>query len=207
LQQGIGGLYRRTDSGPTHRTEGLFRRAFWLKSCGDHSSRDIDVPKTPAELFAYLKGLGIEVATVSHPPLFTVADSQALRGQIPGGHTKNLFLKDKKDNFFLVTVGEEAEVDLKQIHHLIGAASRVSFGKPEALMELLGVIPGAVTAFGVINDDRGAVKLIIDSGLMEHENINAHPLTNEATTTIAAADLLRFARATGHEPAILKVSA
>ena len=165
------------------------------------------MPKTPDELFAFLEKLGIEVRTVSHPPLFTVADSQALRGEIPGGHTKNLFLKDKKDNFFLITVGEEAEVDLKQIHHVIGAASRVSFGKPEALMEHLGVIPGAVTAFGLINDEKGAVKFVIDDALMEHETINAHPLTNEATTSIAASDMLRFARATGHEPAILKVSA
>lgn len=165
------------------------------------------MPKTAAELFAFLKELGIEVSTVSHPPLFTVADSQALRGEIPGGHTKNLFLKDKKDNFFLVTAGEEAEVDLKQIHHVIGAASRVSFGKPEALMELLGVIPGAVTAFGLFNDGNGTVKFVVDSALLEHKTINAHPLTNEATTSIAAEDLLRFARATGHEPAILKVSA
>ena len=165
------------------------------------------MPKTPEELFAFLQKLGIEVRTVSHPPLFTVADSQALRGEIPGGHTKNLFLKDKKDNFFLVTVEEEAEVDLKQIHHVIGAASRVSFGKPEALMEHLGVIPGAVTAFGLINDKKGAVKFVIDDALMEHETINAHPLSNEATTSIAAEDMLRFARATGHEPAILKVSA
>ena len=165
------------------------------------------MPKTPDELFAFLQKLGIEVRTESHPPLFTVADSQALRGEIPGGHTKNLFLKDKKGNFFLITVGEEAEVDLKQIHHVIGAASRVSFGKPEALMEHLGVIPGAVTAFGLINDEKGAVKFVIDDALMEHETINAHPLTNEATTSIAASDMLRFARATGHEPAILKVSA
>jgi Ala-tRNA(Pro) deacylase len=163
--------------------------------------------RTPAELFAYLDELGIEVSTVSHPPLFTVADSQALRGEIAGGHTKNLFLKDKKDNFFLVTVEEEAEVDLKQIHHVIGAASRVSFGKPEALMELLGVIPGAVTAFGLINDERGVVKFVIDSALLEHKIINAHPLTNEATTSISADDLLRFVLATGHEPSILKVSA
>ena len=165
------------------------------------------MPRTPAELFLYLDGLGIKIATISHPPLFTVADSQALRGEIPGGHTKNLFLKDKKDNFFLVTVQEEAEVDLKQIHHLIGASGRVSFGKPEALMEHLGVIPGAVTAFGLINDEKGVVKFVVDSTLMEHAVINAHPLTNEATTSIAAEDLLRFARATGHEPAILKVSA
>lgn len=165
------------------------------------------MPKTEAELYAFLADLGISVSTVRHPPLFTVADSQALRGEIPGGHTKNLFLKDKKDNFFLVTVGEEAEVDLKQIHHLIGASGRVSFGKPEMLMELLGVIPGAVTVFGLINDTGGQVKVVLDQELMSHEVINGHPLTNEATTTIAAADLVRFVEATGHDAVILKVSA
>ena len=165
------------------------------------------MPKTEAELFALLAGLGIEVSTRRHPPLFTVADSQALRGEIPGGHTKNLFLKDKKDNYFLVTVDEEATVDLKQIHHLIGAASRVSFGKPEMLMELLGVVPGAVTVFGLVNDAGHRVKVILDAALMENAVINAHPLTNEATTSIAAADLLKFIEATGHHPVILKVSA
>lgn len=165
------------------------------------------MPKTEAELFAFLAGLGIEVSTRRHPPLFTVADSQALRGEIPGGHTKNLFLKDKKDNYFLVTVDEEATVDLKQIHHLIGAASRVSFGKPEMLMELLGVVPGAVTVFGLVNDAGRRVKVILDAALMENAVINAHPLTNEATTSIAAADLLKFIEATGHHPVILKVSA
>lgn len=164
------------------------------------------MPRTPDELFAYLEGLGVEVTTVSHPPLFTVADSQAFRGEIPGGHTKNLFLKDKKDNYFLVTVEEDAQVDLKQIHHVIGAASRVSFGKPEVLMALLGVAPGSVTAFGLINDEKGVVSFVIDRALTEHETINAHPLTNEATTSIKIGDLLAFVRATGHEPAILKVS-
>src|SRR5947208_4805800 len=158
------------------------------------------MPTTEAELYAFLADLGISVSTVSHPPLYTVADSQALRGEIPGGHTKNLFLKDKKDNFFLVTVGEDAVVDLKQIHQLIGAASRVSFGKPEMLMELLGVIPGAVTVFGLINDTGRQVKVVLDQELMSHEVINGHPLTNEATTTIAAADLIRFVEATGHDP-------
>ncbi len=165
------------------------------------------MPKHPDELFALLDALGIAVATKAHPPLFTVADSQSLRGEIPGGHTKNLFLKDKKDNFFLVTVDEDAEVDLKQIHHLIGASGRVSFGKPEALMELLGVVPGAVTVFGLINDTEGHVKVILDSTLMENAIINAHPLTNEATTSISRDDLVTFVKATGHEPVILKVSA
>ncbi len=165
------------------------------------------MPKTPSDLFAFLSNLGIEVSTVSHPPLFTVAESQALRGEIPGGHTKNLFLKDKKGSFFLVTVGEDAEIDLKQIHHLIGAASRVSFGKPEALMEHLGVMQGAVTVFGLINDPSGLVRFVVDAALLRHDRINAHPLTNEATTSISSNDLLRFVRATGHEPLILKLSA
>ncbi|ODT52996.1 MAG: DNA-binding protein [Methylobacterium sp. SCN 67-24] len=163
-------------------------------------------PKTRADLMTFLDELGINVTTRDHAPLFTVADSQALRGVIAGGHTKNLFLKDKKDSFFLVTVDEEAEVDLKQIHHLIGASGRVSFGKPEALMELLGVIPGAVTVFGLINDTEKRVKVVLDSALMKNAVINAHPLTNEATTSIGREELLRFVEATGHDPVILKVS-
>ena len=165
------------------------------------------MPKSPDELFAFLDSLGISVSTTKHPPLYTVGDSQALRGEIAGGHTKNLFLKDRKDNFFLVTVDEDAEVDLKQIHHLIGASGKVSFGKPEALMELLGVVPGAVTVFGLINDTVGKVKLVLDSALMENDIINAHPLTNDATTSIANADLVRFVKETGHEPLVLKVAA
>lgn len=164
------------------------------------------MPKSEEDLFAFLDGLGIAVSTLRHPPLFTVADSQALRGEIPGGHTKNLFLKDKKDNYFLVTVDEEASVDLKQIHHLIGAAGRVSFGRPEKLLELLGVVPGAVTVFGLINDAGLEVKVVLDEALMQNAVINAHPLTNEATTSIAAGDLLSFIKATGHEPVILKVA-
>lgn len=164
------------------------------------------MPTTPDQLFAFLAELGISVTTMTHPPLYTVADSQALRGDIPGGHTKNLFLKDRKDQYFLLTVEEDATVDLKTIHTQIGAAGRVSFGKPEALMELLGVIPGAVTAFGVINDTENRVRLFIDEALLRHDVINGHPLTNEATTSIATQDLLRFAKATGHDPSILKLS-
>lgn len=165
------------------------------------------MPKTPDQLFAFLAELGIPVTTVTHPPLFTVADSQALRGEISGGHTKNLFVRDKKDNYFLLTVGEEAEVDLKQVHHVIGASGRVSFGKPEKMLDYLGVTPGAVTAFGIVNDTQGAVKIVFDEALMRHDVINAHPLTNEATTSIARDDLLRFVKATGHEPLVLKLSA
>lgn len=161
--------------------------------------------KTAADLFQLLASLGIETTTLEHPPLYTVAESQALRGEIAGRHTKNLFLKDKKDNFFMVTVGEDADVDLKTIHALIGGASKVSFGNPERLMEFLGVIPGAVTAFGVINDTQGRVKAVLDEELMGHAIVNCHPLVNTATTSIAPVDLVRFMQATGHEPLILKI--
>ena len=164
------------------------------------------VPKTQEDLFALLDSLGIKTTTVTHPPLYTVADSQSLRGQIDGGHTKNLFVKDKKDNYFLLTLSEEATVDLKTVHHLIGGASKVSFGKPEALMDLLGVVPGAVTAFGPINDSQSKVKVFLDADLMAHETINCHPLINTATTSIRSVDLVKFLKATGHEPQILKLT-
>lgn len=164
------------------------------------------MPKAPEDLFAVLDGLGIRVTTRTHKPLFTVADSQQLRGQIPGAHTKNLFVKDKKDNYFLIAVGEEAAVDLKSVHQKIGASSRVSFGKPDALMELLGVAPGAVTLFGAINDMAGRVTVVIDAGLAAESLINAHPLVNTATTAISSPDLIAFLKATGHEPLILNIS-
>ncbi len=167
---------------------------------------DIRTPKTPEDLFAFLDGLGISVKTVTHPPLYTVADSQSLRGQIDGGHTKNLFVKDKKDNYFLLTVDEEAVVDLKTIHHVIGAASKVSFGKPEALLHLLGVAPGAVTAFGPVNDTEAKVKVFLDAGLMNHAIVNCHPLINTATTSISSSDLVKFLKATGHEPVVTKLA-
>jgi len=164
------------------------------------------MPKTPDELLALLLSLGIDVTTRRHPPLRTVAESQALRGEIAGRHTKNLFLKDKKDNFFLITTGEDTEIDLKTVHQIIGAASRVSFGNSERLMEYLGVVPGAVTPFGVVNDVGLRVRAVLDEELLGHDIVNAHPLSNEATTSIAPADLIRFMKTTGHDPAILKVS-
>jgi Ala-tRNA(Pro) deacylase len=163
-------------------------------------------PKTQDELFQFLDSLGIEHKTKRHEPVFTVAESVALRDEIPGGHTKNLFVKDKKDNYFLLTVEENATVDLKTVHTIIGGASKVSFGRPEKLMEYLGVIPGAVTAFGVINDAGKNVKIIVDEELMKDEIVNCHPLVNDATTSIGSRDLLRFIEATGHEPLVLKVT-
>jgi Ala-tRNA(Pro) deacylase len=160
---------------------------------------------TRAELLDYLAGLGIETTTTDHPPLFTVEQSQALRGEIPGGHSKNLFLKDKKGRVFLVVTEESAAVDMKGLHRIIGSA-RLSFGKPELLEELLGVVPGSVTPFAVINDVGQQVEVVLDAGLMQHDMLNFHPLENNATTTIARDGLLTFLKATGHEPHIMNVA-
>lgn len=163
------------------------------------------MPATPDDLFALLDRLGIPHQTATHAPLFTVEQSQALRGTIPGGHTKNLFLKDKKDAVFLVVVGEDAKVDLKTLHHRLGAG-RFSFGSAELMRALLGVEPGAVTAFGVINDTAHRVNVVLDAGLMANAVINCHPLVNTMTTSIAREDLLRFFEATGHKPRIEPVA-
>ena len=164
------------------------------------------MPMTRDALLATFDSLGIHTRTVDHPPVFTVAESQSLREAIPGGHTKNLFLKDKKGACFLVTLEENAIVDLKTIHTLIGASGRVSFGKPEQLMELLGVTPGSVTVFAAINDTDHQVTIVLDKPLLEHSVINGHPLINDATTSIARDDLLRFLEHTGHTPLIVQVS-
>lgn len=164
------------------------------------------MPAGRADLFAFLDRLGIRTTTVEHPPLFTVEQSRALRGDIPGGHTKNLFLKDKKDAVFLIVAEEDAPLDLKSLHRDIGSA-RLSFGRPELLLELLGLVPGSVTPFGVINDQARRVSVILDAALLRHEQLNFHPLDNCATTTIAAADLRTFLSAAGHPPRILPLSA
>jgi len=158
-----------------------------------------------SELMAFLGKLGIETGTVEHPALFTVADSQRLRGEIAGGHTKNLFLKDKKGALFLVVAEEEAAIDMKGFHKVIGSA-RLSFGKPDLLVEVLCVLPGSVTPFAVINDEASRVSVILDEDLTGHERLNFHPLENTATTSIAANDLLIFLRATGHEPKIIALA-
>ena len=164
------------------------------------------MPVTPDELFAYLDSLGIAHTTVRHQPLFTVEESQSLRGMIPGGHTKNLFLKDKKSALYLVTALEDAAIELKSLHRLLGATGRFSFGSPEQMLENLGVTPGSVTAFGAINDTAGRITVVLDAGLMAHETINAHPLINTMTTSISRDDLLKFLRATGHEPRIVPLA-
>ena len=160
------------------------------------------MPNSSEDLLAYLAGLSIETATVDHPPLFTVEDSQALRGDVPGGHTKNLFVKDKKGRLFLLVLGEETAVDLKRMHEKIGAQGRVSFSSAQLLEEVWGVAPGAVTPFGAINDSSGRVTVVLDAAMMRQERLNFHPLVNTRTTGLTSADLVKFLRATGHEPLI-----
>jgi Ala-tRNA(Pro) deacylase len=161
------------------------------------------MPATPEDLLAYFHQLEIATTTVEHPPLHTVEDSQALRGDIDGRHAKNLFVKDKKSRLFLLVLGEETEVDLKRVHEKIGAQGRVSFGSAETLEQVWGVKPGSVTPFGAINDKQGRVTVVIDAELMRHDRLNFHPLVNTRTTGLASSDLVRFLRATGHEPIVL----
>jgi Ala-tRNA(Pro) deacylase len=164
------------------------------------------VPATRQDLNARLTQLGIATHTIDHAPVFTVAESANLERALPGGHTKNLFLKDKADRLFLVVALTHAHIDLKSLPKVIGS-QRLSFGKPQLLMEVLGVRAGSVTPFAVINDGARRVTVILDADMMRHERLNCHPLENTATTSIACEDLVKFIRSCGHEPRILALSA
>ena len=164
------------------------------------------MPATPDQLFAALDSLGINHSTVKHPPLFTVEQSRNLRGQIPGGHTKNLFLRDKKYAIYLVVTQEDADIDLKGLHRRLGANGRFSFGSADLMREVLGVEPGSVTPFGVINDSEGRVSVVLDAAMMEHQTLNYHPLVNTMTTSIGRDDLVKFLESTGHIPKIERLS-
>ena len=157
---------------------------------------------TPEDLYARLREIGIEWTLHEHPPLRTVEESRRLRGSLPGGHCKNLFLKDKKGQYWLVVADEAREIDLKALQPRIGAA-RLSFGRPERLAEVLGVQPGAVTPFALINDPEHRVRVVLDRTMLEHSTLNYHPLVNTATIAIATEDLHRFFAALGHEVQII----
>jgi len=164
------------------------------------------MPATPDDLFAFLDQLGIAHPTVTHAPVFTVEEARALRGEVPGAHTKNLFLKDKKDALYLVVALEDAAIELKSLHRLIGASGRFSFGSAELMGATLGIEPGAVTPFAAINDTAGRVSVVLDAAMMRHALLNYHPLRNSMTTSIGRDDLLRFLAATGHPPRIVALS-
>jgi Ala-tRNA(Pro) deacylase len=163
-------------------------------------------PFTPDQLFARLDALGIAHRTYTHPPVFTVAEAVALRGKLPGGHCKSLFLKDKKAGLWLVVALEERPIDLKRLAAAL-AAPRFSFGNADLLYEVLGVRPGSVTPFALVNDTTERVTIVLDRAMLDHDPLNYHPLDNDRTTAIAPGDLLRFIAGCGHQPRIVDLDA
>ncbi len=161
---------------------------------------------TSDELLAHLESLGIAARTVSHPPLYTVEDSKRLRGELPGGHVKNLFLRDKRGRHWLLTTLEDSRVDLKDMARRL-EAGKFSFANHDALADLLGIAPGAVSPLAAINDTAQQVTIVLDEALLAHDPLNVHPLRNDRTTALAAADLLRFLSACDHAPMIMPFSA
>jgi Ala-tRNA(Pro) deacylase len=163
------------------------------------------MPATRAELFAFLEKHAIKTTTKEHIAVFTVEDAQQVHGDMPGGHCKNLFCKDEKGVLWLIVLLEDSRVNLKTVPDKIGSR-RLSFGKPDLLMEILGVEPGSVTPFALINDKALKVNVILDQKMMDEPLLNYHPLANTATTAISREDLLTFIRACGHNPRIVAVS-
>jgi Ala-tRNA(Pro) deacylase len=160
---------------------------------------------TPEDLFRRLDALGIAHRTATHPPVFTVAEAAAMRGNLPGGHCKSLFLKDKKGAFWLIVMLEERRPDLNKLSASLGAP-RFSFGNADDLFSLLGVLPGSVTPFALINDIEHRVNPVLDRDMLTYDPLNYHPLSNDRTTAIAADDLLRFIAACRHQPRIVDLA-
>lgn len=160
------------------------------------------MPATPEQLFARFDQLGIRVETHAHAPVFTVEEAKALRGLLPGGHCKNLFLRNKKEQHWLVVCEEDRQVDLRRLGDQLGAG-RLSFGSSDRLMRVLGVPAGSVTPFALINDPECRVSVILDQAMMAHDLLNYHPLDNSMTTAIARDDLVAFIESCGHRPVIL----
>jgi Ala-tRNA(Pro) deacylase len=160
------------------------------------------MPADRRALFARLESLEIETVTVEHAPMFTVEQSRELRGQLPGAHTKSLFLIDKDGRMVLGVVKEDTRVDLRNLAGTLGHA-RYSFGKDTLLEQVLGVTAGSVTPFALINENARNVTVVVDKTLLDYDEINCHPLENTATTRLKTADLLRFIRACGHEPIVI----
>lgn len=154
------------------------------------------MPATREDLFAFFDRHGIEHQTLDHPPVFRVGEGAEIKAALPGGHTKNLFLKDAKDQLWLVSALGETAIDLKALPKVIGSA-RLSFGSPERLYDALGVTPGSVTAFALINDPEHRVRFVLDAALLQVEPVNFHPLGNDATTAVSQAGFARFLEALG----------
>lgn len=162
------------------------------------------MPATEDELYKVFEELGIETKLFRHPPLFTVEESQGLRGEIEGGHCKSLFLKDKKNNFILAVLSEDRRLDMKALFKSGQLdVGRLSFASADRMVDMLGITPGSVTPFSLINVTHKDLIVVLDKGMMEHKYLNYHPLHNEATTTIHRDDLLKFIGHFGFEPIII----
>ena len=162
------------------------------------------MPADRTMLFARLAELGIASTTVEHAPMFTVEQSRALRGELPGAHTKNLFLVDKDGRMVLVVAKDDTRVDLKALAERL-KLGRLSFGKAPLLEAALGVSPGSVTPFALINDTEIRVKAVVDAALLGFAEVNCHPLVNSATTRLPTSELLRFVEACGHRPVVVSL--
>ena len=162
--------------------------------------------KTRNDLFALFDQLGIAHRTLEHEAVFRVGEGDHIKAHLPGGHTKNLFLKDAKDQLWLVSALQDARIDLKALPAAIGSA-RLSFGSAERLQDALGVTPGSVTAFALINDPDHRVRFVLDAGLAAADPVNFHPLANTATTAISQPDFRRFLAALHVEPRIVDFAA
>lgn len=161
---------------------------------------------TRQDLFDLFDRLGVAHTTYDHPPVFTVAESASIKHAMPGGHTKNLFLKDKNGRLLLLSALAETKIDLNTLAKTM-KAGRFSFGAPELMQEALGVTPGSVTVFSLINDRLGRVTLLLDDALFDVDPVNFHPLSNDATTAVSPAGLLRFLEETGHAPQRIRFDA
>lgn len=157
---------------------------------------------TAEQLYSFLDLNNISHRTLEHPALFTVEDGLEWHDKIPGLHCKNLFLKDKKDKIWLAILPHDKRADLNKLEKRVGAA-RLSFGKPPLLLEVLGLTPGSVTPFGLLNDHPKRVTVIIDEDALKPEEVNFHPLRNTASSTIKSVDLLKFIKALGYNPVIV----
>jgi Ala-tRNA(Pro) deacylase len=169
------------------------------------SEQVFNMPATRQELFERFERLGIKTRTFDHQPVFTVEEAKQVHENMPGGHCKNLFCKDEKGVLWMIVALEDAVINLKAAPAKIGS-KRLTFGKPDLLMEVLGVEPGSVTPFGLINDMQGRTNVILDEAMMRCDPLNYHPLKNDATTAISADDLVSFIKSCGHQPRIVAVS-
>ena len=158
--------------------------------------------KTRPDLIAFLDELGVEHRTLDHPAVFRVGEGDEIKAAMPGAHTKNLFLKDARDQLWLISAQGHAQIDLKRLPPVIGSG-RLSFGNAALMEETLGVTPGSVTAFGLINDTDKRVRFVLDAALADAEAVNFHPLTNTATTGVSQAGLRKFLAALGVEPLVV----